>query len=108
MANGRNRSRLNQTFIPQFSYTGIGRNRRAVPMNAAAISQIVANNPDANPGLLNTNTSGGIIQNANAGASNPNNPIIYIIYSYTASIDSFTELIDYYLILKIFRLNYAR
>jgi len=76
MANGRNRSRLNQTFIPQFSYTGIGRNRRAVPMNAAAISQIVANNPDANPGLLNTNTSGGIIQNANAGASNPNNPMV--------------------------------
>ena len=74
MANGRNRSRVNQTFIPQYTYTGVGRNRRAVPMNAAAISEIVANNPETNPGLLETNktnSGGGIIGNANANSNIP-------------------------------------
>ena len=78
MSRGRNRSRLNQTFTPQYSYTGVGRNRRAVPMNAAAISQIVANNPDANPGLLNTNTNTSTTDtngiNNGEGTDNKNEP----------------------------------
>jgi hypothetical protein len=75
MASGRNRSQFNQTFIPQYTYTGIGKNRKAVPMNAAAISEMISNNPELNPGggiLSNSESQNtGIISNANAGSTNP-------------------------------------
>lgn len=76
MASGRNRSQFNQTFIPQYTYTGVGKNRKAVPMNAAAISEMISNNPELNPGggilssLESQNT--GIISDANAGSTNTN------------------------------------
>lgn len=79
MASGRNRSQFNQTFIPQYTYTGVGKNRKAVPMNAAAISEMISNNPELNPGggILSSSESQntGIISNANAGSTNTN-PVV--------------------------------
>tara|TARA_Y100000004_G_scaffold108218_1_gene121394 strand:+ start:742 stop:1581 length:840 start_codon:yes stop_codon:yes gene_type:complete len=79
MASGRNRSQFNQTFIPQYTYTGVGKNRKAVPMNAAAISEMISNNPELNPGggiLSNSESQNtGIISNANAGSTNTN-PVV--------------------------------
>lgn len=79
MASGRNRSQFNQTFIPQYTYTGVGKNRKAVPMNAAAISEMISNNPQLNPGggILSSSESQntGIISNANAGSTNVN-PVV--------------------------------